>query len=331
MRRLTLALAAIASLISAPALANDSTAAMGAGGLVLQQTDGISMLSEDLYVSAKEVRVKYRFLNHTDDYIETIVAFPMPDITPDQYGDFVPDDMAASFLPFITWVNDRAVYTQIELKAVVDGVDVSERLKALGIPLQPHIDATRQALEGLSDEVINQLVADRLVMIDSYSTGDGEHVKWSQPLWTLKTTYYWTEWFPPGQEVTIEHLYAPAIGGAAWSAVSGDWDSSEPLDYYAETYCTDAAFLAAAKRKSDAGLYLTETWIDYILTTGGNWAGPIQDFRLVVDKGSEDNLVSFCGEDVKKIGPTQFEMRKQNWTPTRELNILVIEGQPMPE
>ena len=68
-------------LLAAPAAANDSTASMGAGGLVLKRTDGIAMVSEDLYVSAREVRVKYRFLNHTAEPIETLVAFPMPDIS----------------------------------------------------------------------------------------------------------------------------------------------------------------------------------------------------------------------------------------------------------
>ena len=47
-------------------------------------------------------------------------------------------------------------------------------------------------------------------------------------------------------------------------------------------------------------------------------------FRLVVDKGSPDALVSFCGEGVRKIAPTQFEMRKDNFTPTRDLDVLIL-------
>ena len=35
---------------------------------------------------------------------------------------------------------------------------------------------------------------------------------------------------------------------------------------------------------------------------------PIGRFRLVVDKGAPGNLVSFCGEGVRKISPTRFEM-----------------------
>ena len=67
-----------------------------------------------------------------------------------------------------------------------------------------------------------------------------------------------------------------------------------------------------------------ERRIAYVLTTGANWAGPIGDFHLVVDKGAPDSLVSFCGDGVKKISPTQFELRHANFTPSRDLNILIL-------
>ena len=53
-------------------------------------------------------------------------------------------------------------------------------------------------------------------------------------------------------------------------------------------------------------------------------AGPIGNFRLVVDKGDANNLVSFCSDGVKKIGPTQFEMRKSDFTPERNLYVLIL-------
>ena len=73
---------------------------------------------------------------------------------------------------------------------------------------------------------------------------------------------------------------------------------------------------------------ISETWIGYILTTGANWRAPIGDFRLVVDKGDPRNLVSFCGEGVRRISPTQFEIRRRNWRPTRDLDVLILRTQP---
>lgn len=318
-------------LAAAPASANDSTATMRAGGLVLEKTDGITMLSEDLFVSAREIRVKYRFVNHTSEPIVTLVAFPMPDITGGQYGDVGgrledPDHL----VPFITWVNDYAVWTQVEHKAVFNGEDITERLTQLGVPLAPHFEATKTALAALPPATQGALAAEGLVEITSYENAEGAQREIT-PLWTLKTTHYWEQYFYPGEEIAIEHLYAPAIGGAAYSIVSGDYDTPEGLAEYRDTYCMDETFVAAARRKQAAGYYLSETWIDYVLITGANWSGPIRDFRLVVDKGSADNLVSFCGEGVTRISPTQFEVRRSNYTPTRDLSVLILRGDRISE
>ena len=96
-----------------------------------------------------------------------------------------------------------------------------------------------------------------------------------------------------------------------------------------ERYCVDPAFLAGARPAiaADAGIdgpTIPEVWVSYILTTGAGWRSPIGDFRLVVDKGEPDNLVSFCGEDVRRISPTQFEMRRRNWRPDRNLDVLFL-------
>ncbi|RYE72919.1 MAG: DUF4424 domain-containing protein, partial [Oxalobacteraceae bacterium] len=73
-----------------------------------------------------------------------------------------------------------------------------------------------------------------------------------------------------------------------------------------------------------------ETWVGYILSSGANWRGPIKDFRLVVDKGKPANLVSFCMDGVRKISPTQFEVRKTDYEPDHDLNILIVQW-PEPE
>ena len=101
----------------------------------------------------------------------------------------------------------------------------------------------------------------------------------------------------------------PIVGGAVPRDWSGDWSVSE----YQKTYCIDREFVRSAKQHKNS----SEQWISYILTTGGNWAGPISEFRLVVDKGDPSNLVSFCADGVKKISPTEFEVRKKNFKPSK--------------
>ena len=53
-------------------------------------------------------------------------------------------------------------------------------------------------------------------------------------------------------------------------------------------------------------------------------ARPIKDFKIVIDKGKPDRLVSFCLDNVKKISPTSFEVRMKDFTPDRDLKILLI-------
>ncbi len=64
-------LAALA--LAGPAAANDSTAEHSAGGLVLTRTADIDMVSEDLFVSAGEVRVRYVFRNRSPREIRTLL------------------------------------------------------------------------------------------------------------------------------------------------------------------------------------------------------------------------------------------------------------------
>ncbi len=42
-------------------IGNDSTAELAAGGLVFTKSEDIEMLSKDLFISMKEIKVKYHF------------------------------------------------------------------------------------------------------------------------------------------------------------------------------------------------------------------------------------------------------------------------------
>jgi hypothetical protein len=313
-----------AILLAAPAAANDSVASMGTGGLIFQRTDGIEMRSEDLYVSAREIRVRYRFYNRTDRNIATLVAFPLPDLQGGIESDVAIEDPLR--MPFTTVVNGRRVATNVEQKAVLNGVDHSDMMRGLGVPLSPRGEATMQALAALPRPQIDMLIEMGLVEDRSWTDRGVRNLE-LMPLWTLKTTHYWTQVFPAGRELDVRHQYAPAVGGSAGSNFG--YPATEGADQASEDaarYCADDAFRTGARRMRTRGLYLSETWVDYILTTGANWAEPIGDFRMVVDKGSSRNLVSFCGEGVRKISSTRFEIRRRNYTPTSDLSVLILTG-----
>ena len=45
----------------------------------------------------------------------------------------------------------------------------------------------------------------------------------------------------------------------------------------------------------------------------------------MVDKGNAENMVSFCMDGVKKISPSRLEVRKTNFEPKGNLNILIVQ------
>ncbi len=55
----------ISAALAAPALANDSSAELGTGGLVLVKSADIEMRSEDLSISEREIVARYRHTNFT--------------------------------------------------------------------------------------------------------------------------------------------------------------------------------------------------------------------------------------------------------------------------
>lgn len=335
MRRWLSGAALTALLWAGTALANDSTAELAAGGLVLKKTDSIEMRSEDLFISQKEVVVRYRFQNTSAAPVSTVVAFPMPDIGGEGFFESdngLPSDDATNLLQFHTLVDGKPVKAQVEQKAFVGDVDRTAWLKARKVPLAAHRPEAGRALDALGQADKQAAVNLGIAWVEEFDRGKGWETHMA-PSWVLKTTFYWTQTFPPGQVVEVEHRYTPAVGGSVDTIVgSSMWD--EDTEGWAtamrKKYCVDQAFVAAVRRKrgsaSEGSMSgYTEKRIAYVLKTGANWAKPIGDFRLVVDKGAADNLVSFCATGVKKIGPTRFEVVKKDYVPTADLDILVLE------
>jgi hypothetical protein len=316
----------------APAAGNDSTAELTTGGLVFAKSPDVEMRAEDLFISEREIRVRYRFFNASPRDVTSLVAFPMPDVVwegPD-VNIAIPSDDPENFLDFHTLADGRAIAADIEQKVIANGVDQTARLRALGVPLAPQRAQATAALDALAPARQAELLALKMATPDDYDIGKGmEHHL--EPNWTMESTYFWRQTFPAGREIVIEHRYRPSVGETVGTQLGSPDIEAQSLAHYQNTYCTDRDFLDSARRamsRPDAsGVASTpffERRISYILTTGANWAGPIGDFHLVVDKGAPDSLVSFCADGVKKIGPTQFEVRHANFTPSRELNILIL-------
>ena len=181
------------------------------------------------------------------------------------------------------------------------GIDRTRLLRGLGIPLEPYLGSTDEALDKLPHDEWNALIRLGLAETDEYDAGKGM-VTHLEARWTLKTTYYWRQTFPADRELVIEHAYKPSVGRSVGTSIGSPGSANEQwYKDYLRKYCLDRALLATldrAKKAAGSGFSApySEERISYVLTTGANWAGGIKDFRIVVDKGAPDRLVSFCGK-----------------------------------
>jgi len=312
---------------TSPARANDSEAEIGVGGIVLKPSEAIVMESEDLFISEAIVRVKYRFRNPTDKAITTTVAFPMPPQPRAMTQRFY--DMAQkqdfSVFGFATHVDGKPVRLKMIERAMIGNRDVTQRVGELGWPLY-WMDGSgySKLFEDMDEARRKKFAAEGLVVEEEMFDFR------PMPAWDLVTFFVREQVFPANATITVKHEYVPMTGGSVGGALhpSVRRESPEILEAYRKDYCVDDYFLSGIDRRLEQekpgyDRFYSETWLAYVLSSGANWKGPIGDFRLVVDKGSTSNLVSFCMDGVQKIAPTRFEVRKRDFTPQRDLRILI--------
>jgi hypothetical protein len=298
------------------ALANDTVAELGAGGLQMVHADQITMTSEDLFISVQKVEVNYVFTNTGDEDLTVTVAFPMPDLDPDIYLNedssvFKPG--ADNFMDFHVAVEGTPVETKLELRALSGVLDITNQLKALNIPINPLGDDARKALISLPAEKLESLTAEGAVVLD----GDDR-----EPAWTLKSAYYWNQKFQAHKPLRVSHSYVPAVGATFYSGGEEQAASNK------KRFCIDDGTLKAmdviANAAKAKNFLAEERHIQYVLTTGANWAGGIGKFHLTIDKGSADNVVSLCMDGIQKTGPTRFEAFKTEFMPEKDLDIMIV-------
>jgi hypothetical protein len=320
MRQTTCALAA-ALMLALPAGADDSSAALGAGGIVFTNTTPIRMAAEDLYLSPKEVRVRFVFVNDTDRDVATLVAFPLPDLdTAEFWGSSVGTmtDDPVNFVGFKALVDGKAVAFKIEQRAFVKGRDVTAVIAATGLPINPVADEGYRKLDALPSAAHQRLVA-----AGAAETDGTDYV----PQWLVRTKFYWPQVFPARKTVVIEHSYQPVTGQSFFGAEqASDKDAVQGFCIDPPTAARIVAQSTARKHANpDSGGYLNAYETDYILKTADNWRGPIGRFHLVLDKLAPDNVLTLCWPaPLAKTGPTTFESTLTDFAPARDIRMLVL-------
>lgn len=314
-RGLLLGLVAVA--LATPAGANDTLVTLAAGGLVPRKSSAIAMVSEDLQVSVRQIRVKYVFRNDSDQDIDAIVAFPMPVLDGAGIANSPVKFPAASplnFMDFRVLVAGEPVKPKIDIRAYYEGRDITARLRDLRLPLSV-LDRQRlnAAVGDLTEDQQRELK--KGLLVDDW------------PYWHTSIQYYWNQHFQAKTDLEVQHSYRPIVGGGYITKDSTLVESDERRDY-----CGNAETLQrikAAQQRSTAprnDTVLLEREVHYILTTANNWKGPIGNFHLTVTTRPEDILTT-CMEGLERTGPGRYELVRSNFRPSRELKLLIVEPQ----
>jgi uncharacterized protein DUF4424 len=309
--------------------ANDSRAELVVGGLVFTKSSEVSIESEDLTITPDTVTVRYVFLNQSASPVTLTVAFPLPDIDlADGANVAFPTGDPVNFVGFSTKVDGKPINFTINQRAILNSKDVTATLRDMGIPALP-VGAQQLKINELPQQTRDRAVTAGL-LLQSGTNDKGEPLY--EPTWTLKTSVVRQQTFPPGKPVSVEHRYRTSVGMSFDSVLRQGLRQNKALESevqrYKANYCILDDFLKSIDKLAGADeankAKILERRISYVMKTGANWAGPIKNFHLVVDKGQSDRIVSFCGDGVKKISPTAFEMRASDFTPTRDLNIIIV-------
>lgn len=338
-------------LLAGPAFANDGFGGLSATGLTFGQTDAVAMEEEALFISPDRIAVDYVFRNTTAQDVTGEVIFPLPPVhvwaTYEAMMNLPEDPTTVDLVDFTAVVDGKPVQVTIDRIAVQEenfdeaftpatqydspGRDVTAELERFGLPLTLDWMAVREVLMALPEDKRAELQAAGLA---EYYPGEPEQDippdVWGN--WSIVTRYHWTQTFPAGKSLRISHAYTnrPAGGLFYWSHPPHEYHT-----YMVDQYCIDEGTSKALAKALEGptgeefGNYGTAYNISYVLRTANSWAGPIGKFTLTLDKGDPKNVISLCAEGVKKTGPTTFVVEKTNYTPDRDLEILVV--QPMPQ
>ena len=320
MRKLTTAI--LLAILPSAALADDSSAALGAGGLELTKSAQIRMAAEDLAISPDSVHIRYAFLNDSNKDIDTLVAFPLPDIDAYEFwgspiGKITADPV--NFVDFKVSADGRPVSFKTEQKAMHAGRDVTAMVKAAGLPVNVVSGQNYQRFDKITP-------AQRKILKDAdVAEFDGNQ---GIAKWIVQTRFYWMQHFPAHKTVIIEHSYKPVTGQAFFSEHDLKAAPGSKDDYWKKKYCMDAGTVAKlrallAAHKSENMLNASST--QFVLKTANNWQGGIGKFHLAIDKLKPGNVLSLCWDGaLKKSGTTSFEFTAADFRPPRDLSFVVI-------
>lgn len=343
------------------AQANDSAGAVSSGGIQFHKTEGIIMEKENLFISPDLIKVSYVFKNITDKDISTELFFPLPvqpilsahmtwdkevleEMKEQEIRNHPDSPLSESlekrpFEDFSVLVGGKKIPFKTEVRALKDGKDITSLLQQHNLPISPILALCDYPIEKEEDSKACDERKKRYQELGLLAP-DGK------VLWQKQVHYHWKQTFPKGKEVKIEHSYRPAHGffffvpdsqrspvetmmeqtlsRGGWMAKFCPWDSLEKTKKFIPWLINEFQVASkATKTKENCTIMFYD--VEYILTTGANWQGPIRDFTLTIQYPKGGTIAScwpFDRQQIEVLDNNQLRIHQKNFTPRQDLKIL---------
>jgi Domain of unknown function (DUF4424) len=263
----------------------DGTTELPAGIVVFAGAGQIATETETIALSRDAVRITSILQNTEGTARSVLMAFGLPDIdmatlagapvSVPSYDSSNP----TNYVGFWARVDGADVPLKVEQRGLALGmVDATQILQRNAIPLYPLTADVSDTLTALPQVVRADLVAGGLIHLS-----DGQF----EPLWTLKTHFFWTQPLPPsGQAIRLTYGYRPISGQSSWTP--------ETSDGLAERFCIPSAKVENLNSRAASGRVVTVNWIHFQPGTAGQTRGPAVDYSLAIERPSEQTLIATC-------------------------------------
>lgn len=318
------------------ARANDGFGGLGGSGLQFDRSAAVRLVSEDLSLSLGQIEVEDVLHNPGASALRGTLRVALPPLA---LATLAAADFAltreelnrTNIVDFTARVDGRPVAVTVDRVALLvpdeadprpsstaldpPGEEVTALLARYDIPLSLDYDTVVAALDGLPQDARDTLEAAHAA---AFAGG-------ARPLWAISERYSWSQTLPAGGALRITTRYRAVPSGGIFL-----WRGPQEQAALVARYCIDKktakAIRAALPRdtESDGTSLGTAYYLDYAPPDTTRWAGPIGRFKLTIDKDQAVNVLALCLDGLKKSGATAVALDKRNFTPPRDLRLLII-------
>ncbi len=321
-----------------PALADDSSATLGAGGLILQKTDKIALVSGDCICRRPRFASPIGF---AIDERRLLSHRCLPHARPQGRRDQLHDRRAGSGKRQFHEVSNRGRRPPRRVRARTARIS-SERRQAgqsrTGCELctfrscQPS-EATETTVRRLTNDERKSLVDANILDAGETSNYKGKPTDLFSAL-DPALEILADATLPKGQDIVVQQSYVPVVGGRV-GVRSGmpDLEPEARNSYRQRIFAQTSSFLRAARDlyrhngADNAKMFSAfEQYLSYIITSAATGLARLAAFRLVVDMGrSQDaGFILRQRRPGEEISSTQFELDIKDYAPTHDIDVLLL-------